>query len=206
MKKTKLEMLEMTAGYRSLLGKALLPLGITFCGISLCLASGCTKNEETTNPSATTTQAAHEESQATPAATSAGTPTGTTAAAGGPTQTLSLGTDGNNLYFNQKSLDVKAGSKIQLTFTNNATADSGLTHNWVLTKPGTADQVASAGMQAGDANGWIPNSPDIIAHSKLLKSGESDTVTFTAPPAGDYPYLCSFPGHASTMKGVLHSK
>jgi azurin len=29
-------------------------------------------------------------------------------------------------------------------------------------------------------------------------------VTFTAPAAGDYPYICTFPGHYMTMRGVMH--
>jgi azurin len=28
-------------------------------------------------------------------------------------------------------------------------------------------------------------------------------VTFTAPAKGTYPYICTFPGHYQTMKGVM---
>lgn len=197
--------------HKRILGKNWHSAGAILCALALCLTSACTKNENNEAPSSTETSAAKQEAQATPSSTATATPTSTTsaprAAGGGPTVTLDIGTDGNNLYYNKKTLDVKAGSTIQLTFKNNATADSGLTHNWVLAKPGTADQVANEGMQAGDANGWVPsNSPNVLAHTKLLKSGESETVTFTAPPAGDYPYFCTFPGHSATMKGVLHSK
>ena len=28
-------------------------------------------------------------------------------------------------------------------------------------------------------------------------------IEFTAPAAGDYPYMCTFPGHGAIMKGVM---
>jgi azurin len=44
----------------------------------------------------------------------------------------------------------------------------------------------------------------ILAHTKIVGGGESDTVTFTAPDKpGTYPFFCSFPGHFSMMKGKL---
>ena len=41
----------------------------------------------------------------------------------------------------------------------------------------------------------------IIAATKLLGGGETDTVIFDAPAAGTYEFLCSFPGHYAIMKG-----
>jgi azurin len=48
----------------------------------------------------------------------------------------------------------------------------------------------------------------VLANTKLLGPGESDTVSFAAPrKAGDYTYICSFPGHlAIGMKGALSVK
>ncbi len=48
----------------------------------------------------------------------------------------------------------------------------------------------------------------MLAHTKLLGPAETDTVTFTAPyVAGDYLYLCSFPGHYSQgTKGFMTVK
>jgi len=45
----------------------------------------------------------------------------------------------------------------------------------------------------------------IIAHTKLLGPGESDTITFKAPTKkGRYVFLCSFPGHYQIgMKGYM---
>ena len=61
----------------------------------------------------------------------------------------------------------------------------------------------AAPMQA--AHDYVPpgSEKDVLAHTKLLGPGESDTITFTAPfIPGDYVYLCSFPGHyAQGTKG-----
>jgi azurin len=46
------------------------------------------------------------------------------------------------------------------------------------------------------------NNPDIITHTRLLGPGESDTIEFTVP-AGQYTYICSFPGHYMTMTGTM---
>jgi azurin len=34
-----------------------------------------------------------------------------------------------------------------------------------------------------------------------LGGGETDVIEFQAPPAGEYEFLCSFPGHYAMMRG-----
>ena len=74
-------------------------------------------------------------------------------------------------------------------------------HNFVLLSKGT--DVQTFAMQAMEAmdNDYIPESDAIIAYTRMLGGGESDTISFAAPPKGRYPYLCSFPGHSGIMKG-----
>jgi azurin len=36
--------------------------------------------------------------------------------------------------------------------------------------------------------------------------GKEEVLEFTLPAAGDYPFVCSFPGHGIIMRGVLHAK
>lgn len=117
---------------------------------------------------------------------------------------LTIGTKGNELAFDKSELRVKPGQSVKLTFTNRADKASALQHNWVLTKSGADQEVASAAIVAGSAKQYIPDSPAILAHTKLLNPGESETVTFKAPAeAGEYPYICTFPGHAQLLKGKL---
>lgn len=45
--------------------------------------------------------------------------------------------------------------------------------------------------------------PAILAHTRLIEGGQSNTVTFPAPPR-TYTYLCTFPEHyAGGEKGTL---
>jgi azurin len=116
---------------------------------------------------------------------------------------LTIGTKGEEMAFDKTSLTVKAGQKVKLTFKNG----SGMQHNWVLVKPGAADAVGNASIAAGNSKGWLATGPDVLAHTKLVDPKQSDTIEFTAPDKpGDYPYLCTFPGHASIMRGVLKVK
>ena len=52
---------------------------------------------------------------------------------------------------------------------------------------------------------YAPEDATILVPGKLLGSGESDTIEFTAPnTSGDYEFLCSFPAHLfAGMRGVM---
>ena len=107
--------------------------------------------------------------------------------------------------FTQTTLTAKAGSPIELTFKNNATA-AGMQHNFVVVKPGKEQAVATASMtppNGGADKGWLAVTPDVVANTKLLNPGESQTITFTINEPGNYPFICTFPGHYMTMKGIL---
>jgi len=130
----------------------------------------------------------------------------TTALAAPAVAKLELGTgtakDKEAMVFSKDKLSAKAGAKVTINFKNNS-ASKGMTHNFVLVKPGKAQAVIDASISAGPDKGWVADSADILAKSKLIDAGESIAIEFTAPTEpGDYPYVCTFPGHA-TMKGVL---
>jgi azurin len=78
-------------------------------------------------------------------------------------------------------------------------------HNWTLTKTADYQPVAMDGMNAGLENDYIkPGDERVLAHTKIVGSGESDSISFS-PSAleagGDYTFFCSFPGHWSVMRG-----
>ncbi len=120
--------------------------------------------------------------------------------------TIRIATVPERLTYDVKELTVKSGKKIKLTFAN----DDFMPHNMLLVKPGKADEIANKALALGAKgfdNGFIPDSPDILWASKLLDHGKEQVIEFTAPTtAGDYPYVCSFPGHHVIMRGVLHVK
>ena len=48
---------------------------------------------------------------------------------------------------------------------------------------------------------YVPESELVLAATKMLGPQESHTVSFRAPAeSGDYPYVCTYPGHAMTMR------
>ncbi len=116
---------------------------------------------------------------------------------------LELGTQGDSMVFDRTELKVRAGTMVKVVFRNNARLVA-MAHNWVLVQPGAEQSSAAAGMAAGEEQDFrAPNDPNVIAATKLTPPGESSTVTFIAPPPGNYPFFCSFPGHQTVMKGTL---
>ena len=112
---------------------------------------------------------------------------------------------GNALNYVQKELKAKAGRSVALTFEN----PDLMPHNWVLVKPGSEEKVGAdaalmVSMPDGADRHYVPASPEVIVHTRLLDPGKNTTIYFTAPKEpGRYPYLCSFPGHAQLMRGIL---
>ena len=85
-----------------------------------------------------------------------------------------------------------------------------MAHNFVLlTKGAKVVDFVTAAMNAR-ATDFIPadKKADVVASTALAGAGETVEVTFKVPAAaGDYPYVCSFPGHFQAgMKGTLAVK
>lgn len=120
--------------------------------------------------------------------------------------------EGNDqMQFNKKELEIKAGETIKLTFKHvGQLPKAAMGHNFVILKKGT-DLTAWAGKaMAAAATDYIPADDEskaaVIAHTKVLGGGETDTITFSIKEAGEYEYLCSFPGHFALMKGKITVK
>jgi azurin len=129
------------------------------------------------------------------------------AAGSGGDVTLEISSIGDDSKFDKEQLEAPAGSKITLVFKNAAKPESNKQFNWVLTRPGTHLRVVNAGASEGEANGYVkPNDENVIAATRLIKGGESDTITFDAPPPGEYTYVSTFPGYYTRMRGVLTIK
>ncbi|OYW16021.1 MAG: hypothetical protein B7Z55_14380 [Planctomycetales bacterium 12-60-4] len=120
--------------------------------------------------------------------------------------TIRVATVPERMMYDVKELSVKAGKKVKLTFAN----PDFMPHNILLVNPGKIDEIATKTLALGAKGfdtGFIPESPDILWHSKLLDHGKEQVIEFTVPAKpGDYPYVCSFPGHSIIMRGVMHVK
>ena len=119
---------------------------------------------------------------------------------------IRIGTVRERMMYDVKELNVKAGKHVKLTFAN----DDFMPHNLLLVNPGKIDDIASKALALGAKGfdtGFVPESSDILWHSKLLDHGKEEVIDFSAPTnPGDYPYMCSFPGHSIIMRGLMHVK
>ncbi len=117
--------------------------------------------------------------------------------------TIRIATIPEKMMYDVKELTVKPGKKVKLTFANY----DFMPHNMLLVKPGKADDVGLKAIDLGAKGfdvGFIPESTDILWHSKLVDYGQEEVIEFTAPTTeGAYPYVCSFPGHHRLMRGTL---
>ena len=112
---------------------------------------------------------------------------------------LEVGVNGEALEFDVDSLSVPAGAAIFLSFDNSSIVYQ---HNWVLVAMGTKDDVSTAAAEAGPEYDWLPpDDPRVLAATGLLDAGVTGSVSFAAPAAGVYEYVCTFPGHNFTMHG-----
>ncbi len=109
------------------------------------------------------------------------------------------------MQFAQKELTAKAGERLSLTLEN----PDVMPHNWALLQPGSTErvgQLANLLIAAPDAatRHYIPDSPDVLTHTRVLDPQKATTIHFTAPAKpGRYPYVCTFPGHWMLMRGEL---
>jgi azurin len=128
---------------------------------------------------------------------------GNNADGGAGAATIELGVDGENLAFDQTTLSATAGQEVTLNFTNDSAVQQ---HNWVLVRGGedVAQPIADEGLTAGLDNDYLPaDRSNIIAFTDVVDGGGSDSVTFTAPEAGTYLYICTVPGHYPLMQGTM---
>jgi azurin len=125
-------------------------------------------------------------------------------------KTCKLEITGNDaMQYDKKELAVAADcTEVELTLKHIGKLPAqAMGHNWVLSKAADAPAVATAGLSAGLKANYVPaDDKRVIAHTKVVGGGESDTVKFptSALKKGEaYAYECTFPGHNSIMKGVL---
>ena len=118
--------------------------------------------------------------------------------------------EGNDtMQYDVKEFSAKAGQTVKLTFKNvGKLPKAAMGHNIVILKKGTdMAGFATKAMSGGAAKDYMPPDEEsmskILAHTKLLGPGEEEVLTFTAPEAGEYDYLCTFPGHYAVMKGKM---
>lgn len=115
--------------------------------------------------------------------------------------------EGNDeMKFDKTLFKIKAGQDVKLTLKNvGKLPKESMAHNVVILQQGTDVQAFGEAAVTDKANDHIPASMklDVVAHTKLLGPGESDTITINIKEPGVYDFICSFPGHFGSMKGKI---
>lgn len=109
------------------------------------------------------------------------------------------------VLFDLRYFAVQAGKPVQIVVDN---VDA-MPHNFVVTAPGALQEVSLAGAALPapadpKALAYVPDSPKVLHATILVQPGESLTQVFDAPKEpGEYPFVCTFPGHSSRMYGTM---
>ena len=121
----------------------------------------------------------------------------------GADTTITIRASGSTLEFTPTRVSAKAGARVRIRFVNDGT----LPHNLVVPKrDDDIDALAIAAYQAGET-GYVPmeQKDKLVGWTALASPGETVEVSFTVPPAGEYTYVCLFPGHSNSMLGTFRA-
>ena len=124
---------------------------------------------------------------------------------GGGVAEVAVASVGDEMRYAQTEFTVAPGQEVHLVFHNVATSPA-MRHNVVVLEQGSDVTAFGTAAVSAAATDYIPPALEgqVIAHTAMSDPGETVEVTFTAPSAtGDYPFLCSFPGHFATMQGTM---
>jgi azurin len=109
------------------------------------------------------------------------------------------------MLFDKETFTIPAGKSISLVFDNR----DQMSHNVVIVKPGSDEKVGKASdemakLKDGYEKNFVPDMPEVLFATPLVNAGKTFRLDFTAPAKpGDYPFICSFPGHWRVMRGVM---
>ncbi len=110
------------------------------------------------------------------------------------------------MRFDLSQFTVVAGEDVEIVLVN---ADE-MPHNLLVTAEGAMETVAleaeaMAATPDGFAKQFVPDSPLVLAATKLIAPDETARLRITAPAKpGSYPFVCTFPGHWRTMNGTMN--
>jgi len=111
----------------------------------------------------------------------------------------------HEMKYDLGSFTVKAGSQVTIDFTN----PDFMQHNLVIGQKGSMEVIGTAADELarnpqGASQNFIPNIPEIIAATELVDPEETESLIFIAPTEpGEYPFVCTVPGHWRIMNGIM---
>ncbi|CAN5130132.1 hypothetical protein BH23VER1_BH23VER1_15260 [soil metagenome] len=111
----------------------------------------------------------------------------------------------SGLRYDVTEFSVTAGENVSLTLENTDV----IPHNLVIAEPGTRAAVGErAALMLAEPGAldrqYAPDMDAVLFHTLVIDPEQSDTLHFRAPTTpGEYPFLCTFPGHWLIMNGTM---
>lgn len=121
------------------------------------------------------------------------------------TTVIKLGVIPHEMKFNKATFKVKAGAQVTIDFEN----PDFMQHNLVIGQKGSMETIGEAAdALARDPKGaeqnYVPKIPQVIAATRLVDPEGRESIVFTAPTEpGEYPFVCTVPGHWRIMNGIM---
>ena len=112
----------------------------------------------------------------------------------------------SKMIFDKDTIAIPAGKEITLIFEN----PDEMPHNLLILSPGSFEKVGKAADEMmskpdGFEKHFVPDMPEVLFATPLINRHETFVLKFTAPEEpGEYPFICSFPGHWRMMKGIVN--
>lgn len=128
-----------------------------------------------------------------------------TVSSAGPAAVIRIKVIKNEMKYDLKTFEAEAGKPVEIVFEN----PDFMQHNLVITQPGALQTVGKAADKlASDPKGaekqYVPDIPEVLFATKLVNPQQTVKLNFIAPEKpGDYPFVCTFPGHWSIMNGTM---
>ena len=122
-----------------------------------------------------------------------------------PRVTINMSVIEHEMKFDIEEFTVKAGQRVVLNLEN----PDFMQHNLVISEPGSFEIVGEAAdLLARDPKGaeleYVPQIPEVIIATTLVDPNGKTTIVFDAPDEpGEYPYVCTVPGHWRLMNGIM---
>ena len=114
----------------------------------------------------------------------------------------------SGLKYDKTLIEAKAGEALVLKLVN----IDAMPHNLVIVKPGSTQKVGDASFKmlndpkAGEKD-YVPDLSEVLHFVPVIDPNKQHSLHFSAPKeAGDFPFICTFPGHWMAMQGILRVK
>ncbi len=121
------------------------------------------------------------------------------------TTVIKLAVTPHEMKFDKATFTVKAGSQVTIDFEN----PDFMQHNLVIGQKGSLETIGTAADELardpkGAGQNYVPKIPQVIAATRLVDPEGRESIVFTAPTEpGEYPFICTVPGHWRIMNGIM---